>query len=507
VTATVVEPSEGTTSSSDESSPRWWIAWLGPLVVTLIGGWLRFADLARPNAIVFDETYYIKDALSLLRFGYEQGASENADEILLASDGDVNQLEIFTGAASFIVHPPVGKWVIAAGEWAFGATPFGWRFGVALLGTLSVLMLARAVWNMTGNPLWGTVAGLLLAIDGMAIVMSRTAVLDGILGFFVLGAFLALLADRRWIRDRRSVPLDWSWWRPWRLIAAVALGLACGVKWNGIWYLAAFGLMTVLWDIGRRRRNGQDPVVALAHDAIPAAITILSVAGLVYLASWTGWLATDGGWDREWAEGDGLLDAAKSLWHYHAEILNFHTGLATEHSYQSSAWGWLVQARPTSFFYESFQTVDPGCSSGNCSQEVLALGNPLIWWAAILALVHQTWRWFSSRDWRSGAVVLGVLAGWVPWLFYSERTMFAFYSVVFVPFLIASLTLSLAVIATPGDEVQPHRVSPNAHPRITIVAIFLIACVALSWWFYPVWSAEVIDNSAWSERMWFATWI
>lgn len=507
MTGTAIEPSSGVAALQAHDSRKWWINWLGPLAVTLIGGWLRFTDLARPNAVVFDETYYIKDALSLLRFGYEQGAIEDADEAILASDGGVNELDIFTGEPSFIVHPPIGKWVIAAGEWVFGATPFGWRFGVALLGTISVLMLARAVWIMTGNPLWGTVAGLLLAIDGMAIVMSRTAVLDGILGFFVLAAFLALLGDRRWIRDRRPVPLGWSWWRPWRLVAAISFGLACGVKWNGIWYLAAFGVMTVLWDVGRRRRSGQDPVVALARDAIPAAITMVSVALLVYAASWFGWLASDGGWDREWAQEGGPLDAFRSLWHYHAQILSFHTGLSSEHSYQSSAWGWLVQARPTSFFFESSQDGGLACSSGSCAQEVLALGNPMIWWAALLALLHQTWRWFSSRDWRSGAVVLGVLAGWAPWLLYSERTIFAFYSVVFVPFLIASLALSLAAITTPDAAERPHRPSPRTKSRIMIVAVFLITSVALSWWFYPVWSAEVINYNAWSDRMWFATWI
>jgi dolichyl-phosphate-mannose-protein mannosyltransferase len=506
MTATAIAPSEQAMPRQNLTgeSGRWWLNWLGPIAVTLIGAWLRFADLGRPHAVVFDETYYAKDALSLLRFGYEQGAVEGADKILLDSNGDPYALEIFTGEPSFVVHPPVGKWIIAAGEWAFGATPFGWRFGVALLGTLSVLMLARAVWKMTRSPLWGSVAGLLLAIDGVAIVMSRTAVLDGILAFFVLAAFLALLADRTWIRKRAGSSTTWSWWRPWRLVAAASLGLACGVKWSGVWFLAAFAIMTVLWEVGRRRKAGQRPLSALVSDALPAAITMIAVALLAYLASWTGWFATQGGWDRSWAGGSGALDALRSLWHYHQEIISFHTGLNTEHSYQSPAWGWLIQARPTSFFFESSAVT---CNSGSCAQEVIALGNPLIWWAAILAILHQAWRWFARRDWRAGAVLLGVLAGWVPWLLYSERTIFSFYSVAFVPFLIAALTLSLAVIANPKKPRDPISQLKWARPRITIVAVFLLMCVALSWWFYPLWSAEIVDYSAWSDRMWLPTWI
>ena len=103
---------------------------------------------------------------------------------------------MFTGKASFIVHPPVGKWVIGLGEWLFGVTPFGWRFMPAVLGTAMVLMLCRIVRRMTRSTLLGCMAGLLLAVDGLSIVLSRTALLDGTLAFFVLAAFGALVIDR-----------------------------------------------------------------------------------------------------------------------------------------------------------------------------------------------------------------------------------------------------------------------------------------------------------------------
>ena len=31
--------------------------------------------------------------------------------------------------------------------------------------------------------------------------------------------------------------------------------------------------------------------------------------------------------------------------------------------------------------------------------------------------------------------------------------------------------------------------------------------LAASWFFYPVWSAEVIPYAAWHIRMWFPTWV
>src|SRR5215207_2723059 len=117
----------------------WW-GWVGPLLIAAIAGVLRFHRLGIPNAFVFDETYYAKDAWSLLRHGYERAwlPAEEADPLILAGQPQ----DAWGDGPAYVVHPPLGKWMIAAGEWAFGMTPFGWRFVVALLGTLSVLMIA-----------------------------------------------------------------------------------------------------------------------------------------------------------------------------------------------------------------------------------------------------------------------------------------------------------------------------------------------------------------------------
>src|SRR3712207_7864868 len=45
-------------------------------------------------------------------------------------------------------------------------------------------------------------------------------------------------------------------WRPYRWLAGLLLGLAIGTKWNGLFFLIAFGVMTVLWDVGSRRVAG-----------------------------------------------------------------------------------------------------------------------------------------------------------------------------------------------------------------------------------------------------------
>ncbi|WP_037973056.1 phospholipid carrier-dependent glycosyltransferase, partial [Streptosporangium amethystogenes] len=162
-------------------------------------------------------------------------------------------------------HPPLGKWMIGLGEQLFGMTPYGWRFAGAVVGVLSILILARVARRMTRSTLLGCLAGLLLAVDGLHYVLSRTALLDIFLMFWVLAGFACLVADRDWARGKlvdwyESSPLSdqgpWLGLRPWRIAAGLCLGAACAVKWSGIFFLVAFAVMSLVWDAGARRAIG-----------------------------------------------------------------------------------------------------------------------------------------------------------------------------------------------------------------------------------------------------------
>ena len=496
--------------------------WVAPLVVTAVAAVLRFWDLSRPKAFIFDETYYAKDAWSLLHFGVEQnyikaakdGDPDPANVKILA--GDLHGL--WTGDPSYVVHPPGGKWMIAVGEQLFGFTPFGWRFMVAVTGTLAVLMIARIGRRLFRSTLLGCIAGLLLTVDGMAYVHSRTALLDPLLMFWMLAAFGALLIDRDRVRARLAARLDdvigsrfgpSLGLRPWRLLAGVCLGAGCATKWSGLYFVAVFGLMSVLWDMGARRTAGaRKPWVgALVRDAAPAFGSLVLVALGVYLASWTGWfLGGDDAYLRYWARdhpGSALVpDALRSLWHYHHEAWSFHTGLRTPHDYQSNPWGWLVLARPVSYYYQGPTLGQDGCAVETCSQAVTALGTPAVWWAACLALPVLVYLWAGRRDWRAGALLAGVVAGYLPWFFFQERTIYSFYAVVFLPFLVLAITMCLGLVLG-GRDATPQRRQWGA----AAAGAYLLLVVANFAWLLPVLSAETIPYADWARRMWWRSWI
>ena len=156
--------------------------WYAPLLVTLFVGILQFWGLGNPHKITFDETYYAKDAYSLLMQHYaglhrQPGHAEGQR----GRPGDQLRLDARTSSRDQpeqVVHPEVGKWMIAFGEWVFGLNPFGWRFSSAFIGTLMILVMCRLVRRLTGSTLLGCVAGLLLGFDGLHFVMSRFALLD-----------------------------------------------------------------------------------------------------------------------------------------------------------------------------------------------------------------------------------------------------------------------------------------------------------------------------------------
>jgi dolichyl-phosphate-mannose--protein O-mannosyl transferase len=392
----------------------------------------RFINLGRPGELVFDEVYYVDGARDFLASG----------------------VELDKGAAEFIVHPPVGKWAIALGIQIFGDTPFGWRFSAALVGLLSVALIFVITRKLFHSYFLSLTAALLISLDGLHLVMSRTALLDIFLSFFILWAFYLLITDRLWL-------------------AGIVMGLALGTKWSALYVLAALGIYLLI-------RDRKFLITPIQFGVVPL---------LVYVTSWTGWFLSNQGWSRDYSTNPLI-----SWLHYHREMLNFHTGLTTEHSYEASAWNWLILGRPTSFFYES----PKGCGSDSCSQEVLAIGTPFLWWFGLISIFVAIGYFIYRRERSAGLILMFLLASYLPWLAFPERTTFYFYSIAFEPFLILAIIYVISK-ALENPELQ------NERRKYVVAGVALIAlCFA---YFFPLFVGGVMTYENWYARMWFTNWI
>lgn len=488
--------------------------WRGPLLVTAFGAWLRLRQLAIPQAVVFDETFYVPQAFGILRYGAEHAVSIFTDSQIPAG----KTTNIFVYGGWFSAHPPFGKVQIALGEWLFGLNPYGWRVAAAVAGTVSILLLARITRRMTGSDVLGCVAGLLLALDGLEFVMSRTAMLDIFVMVWVLAGFGCLVIDRDQARDRLAARsgefpsegagprLGIRWWR---IAAGCCLGLAVACKWNGLFFLVLFAPLCVVWDMSARRAAG---FRRYAHGALVTDGTVLLpslwlTAAITYLATWSGWFASSIGWDRNYAAAHGVgtpvISALYSLYEYHRDMLSYGLGLHSANTFASRPWTWPLLTHPVRFYYAAPQFAESGCTvTGGCVQNVLAVGTPAIWWVSLAALPALAAWGLPRRDWRAGAALYGVAAGWLPWFVFPARTEYFYYAVSFAPFLCLALALCIGLILGRPDGPRPRRAAGAA-----IAGAYLLA-VALNFaYLYPVLAGSPISHSAWLARMWIDNWI
>ena len=296
------------------------------------------------------------------------------------------------------------------------------------------------------------------------------------------------------------------------------------MKWSGLYFLAAFGLYVVGTDLLLRRRAGIRFwwAAGLLKQAPVLFLHLVPVAALTYLASWTGWFATRGGYDRTYVEdgGDrftGLLAwvpvPLQNLWHWHTSIYAFHVGLSTDHDYEAPALLWPIIARPTSMYWQGSETGERSCDFGNCAEAFLAIPNPLIWYAGMAASVYLLVRFVRRREWQAGLVLMGFVAAYLPWLAFPNRTIFFFYSIAFEPYLILCLAATIGLLllrpalADSDDGLVAAEVRHRLAVRRTLVGVFLGLTVLLSAFFYPLDTALQTPHWFWQIHMWSPTWI
>jgi dolichyl-phosphate-mannose--protein O-mannosyl transferase len=195
-------------------------------------------------------------------------------------------------------------------------------------------------------------------------------------------------------------------------------------------------------------------------------------------------------------------DAVRSWWNYHAQILEFHRGLASPHPFQSSPWSWLIQGRPVLFFSEYPKSGEQGCTVEMCARIITSVGTPTIWWAATISIVILLFQWALARDWRAGAILAGYAGGYLPWFLLGERTIYHFYAVSFVPWIVLGVTYVLGMILGPPEASRERR-----QIGMLVTGAYLVATVVVFAYFLPIYTAEVIPHRLWWMHMWFPSWV
>jgi dolichyl-phosphate-mannose--protein O-mannosyl transferase len=475
------------------------------LAVTAFAGGLRFYQVSYPKQFVFDEVYYAKDGC------YDAGIPFRDCQLTAPGEQTVT------------VHPPLGRWIIAAGIKVTGGkpadfhcapdsddglatcNPFPFRVASAAFGTLSVALLTILAYLLFSSSLWAFVAGLLLATENLNFVQSRMSMLDIFVATFVVAGFLFLVLDRRWMErrtpprqvltpeeQRESLLLDLPpdrppspVFRPWRLAAGLAFGAAMATKWSGATALAGAIVLALAWERTRRSNLGlRHPFREALRDELFGIVVFLAIVPMaVYLASYLGWFA-----QNDWNLG--------AWWKLQHQMATFSLTLRTPHPYASPPWAWPLMARPVAYYYQCVTTVGGQCTR---SAEILGMGSPAIFWGSLFALPYALYAWIRKRDWRPGLIVVAFASQYFPW-FATHRTSFLFYMTPITPFMVLAVTYGLRDLAEirVGEE--------RAKALMPIVALCATVCVVVFIFFLPILTGRIISEGQRVARMWFRSW-
>lgn len=424
--------------------------WTVGLIVGLAAFSLFAVHLGRPSGIVFDEVHYVPAARDLL-----------AGTILRNTE-----------------HPMVAKEIIAAGIALFGDNPWGWRFFPAVAGAGIVVALFALVWLMLGRMRYALFSGFTAAIDQMLFVQARIAMLDIFLALFLCWAIVFLL----WaMRGRGRGQVLWRW-----IMASALLGLAVGVKWAAIPYVAMAGAAFVFVRARDARRDGARGGAWVAATlagrgarhwtglaTVPGLVLMGVVSVAVYFTTFVPafFIAVN-------------PVAPQELIRFQFDMYRAQTAVLPHHTYQSDWWSWPLMLRPIWYFYEYADGAQRG---------ILLLGNPLIMWGGVAAVLYCLWAGVAKRAMAPLAMALLWIASVGIYAIIPKSLGFYYY------YLLSALFLSpvLAVAFWHADKGA----------RRGREEWFAAGALLLFVYFYPILSAAALSGpQAFTHWTWFLSW-
>ena len=414
----------------------YWMVAIGVVSFVLRIIKIGFSDDTSP---VFDEKHYVTQAKEMLLNG---GIEDNP-------------------GFGLVVHPPLGKWLLAIGEAIAGYNPYGWRIIPVIAGVVSVLIISYIVYRVTSSLSLMVFAAVIANFEGVSLTMTRSGMLDAFVLFFV--CFITLCAVMEMTTDNKDVPWHRHWWL---LAAGIATGLMASVKISGFYYAAIFGVVFVLMILVVNGKNFMNTVKGFFMGLFYFAVMPLTIAFLSYVP----WFSNESSVYRHQVQADPesvaevlpswlewIPDAWKNFYYYQQGVFSFHTSLHSSaenfHPYESKPWEWLMSARPILFWSEKVDGSD-------LEHKIWLWGNPLVWYLlvpvfvyGIIALCVKNWKWIIP--------VSGLAVGWFPWIVDTERQMYFFYTIALVPFLIMGLCYIFDDINSWSDKRKDKKDSPG----------------------------------------------
>jgi len=382
-----------------------------------------------------------------------------------------------------ISHPPVGKEIIAASIVIFGMSPFGWRIAGAVFGILMLVVMYIFVKNMFGKTSVAACATLLFGFDFMRFVQTRLATIDSFSVLFILLAFFFMY---RYMTTDKDAPFRSSLLS--LALCGIFFGLSVAVKWTGFYAGAGLFIMYCLRlaELGAHYRSTKEPGYGkyLVKTLLFSLLFFIILPSIVYYISYIPY-----GTARGMTVGGGMLWSREFfdlVWSNQIFMFNYHSNLVAEHSFSSTWWQWIINARPILYVHRTI---------GDLRATFGAFGNPVISWGGFIAMIIMAIRTFTHRDGKALLILIGYLSQLLPWVAVS-RIVFAYH------YFPSTLFLILALAHLFNTFIERSNISGQnaAYGYVTVSGlVFALFYPSLSGMFIPVWYYKELLK-------WFPSW-
>lgn len=384
------------------------------------------------------------------------------------------------------LHPPFAKLTQATSIKIFGENSFGWRFSSVIFGTATVALIFFMSRELGFKEYTSLLATGLFALSGLALSMSRIAMNDMHVTFFVV---LSIWMYWRW---RKQPTLQTA------IFTALATGFAVASKWSGVFLVALYIFDQALMLIRDFFQNRRIP----SKTYLIFWLTLMVLLPGIYFLSY----------GQMFLQGKDL----NHWWQLHKQTWWYQTNLDATHPYQSTPWQWILNMRPVYAFTNSTSLT---------LKDIYIQENVALAWAGFLAAIWsfldvtvfgfttvkyiwqsaftQQKKWLTKlkKHWLNKTEtyrILFVLAAygvfWLPWVF-SPRIMFFYHYLPSIPFLCILLAYQL--------EFVREKLKYGNHIVFGVIGIMLLTFVL----FYPHWTALPVSREGWSNiYFWMENW-
>ena len=345
--------------------------------------------LSTPQKFVFDEVHYVPAARQML-------APAKTSPMLNP------------------MHPPLAKELMALSIRTFGDNAFGWRYPGTLFGALAVVAIyfcGLALFREQGPAI---AAAVLALLNQMLAVAARIATLD----VFALGfGLLAIAAFMHGYRRQRPQLLF--------ALAGIGFGLAAACKWSGLFpwatALAVVGLVRLLqhWQTSFADPTADDwysPEFWPELRTWQIVICLCLLPIVCYLAAF---IPLHG-----WSVG-AILEAQRRI------FAGSVTTAIADHTYMSAWPSWPLLVRPVWLLFDK--------ADEQHIAAVVLLGNPLVLWPGLLALLVCLYDFIAARRSATFLILVFYLGCYLPWALLPRALSFLYY------YLPSARLLSLAL--------------------------------------------------------------